>query len=72
MKVKIEKKWEPPWSSGEYRGLTILVMVIGRGFKSQLHLKTRWKDGSLDGGKSNEKIKAAKWGKPHEKIFFKD
>jgi len=27
--------------------------------------KTRWKDGPLDGRKSNKKIKAAKWGKHH-------
>jgi len=42
-------------------------MVLGRGFESWLHLKTRLKDGPLDGRKSNEKIKAAKWGKPHQK-----
>jgi len=46
-------------------------MVFGRGFKSQLHLKTtRWKDGPLDVMKCNEKINAAKWGKPHQKKFF--
>jgi len=38
-------------------------MVLGRGFESRLHQNTRWKDGPLDGRKSNKKIKAAKWGK---------
>ncbi len=33
--------------------------------------KTTWKDGPLDGRKSNEKINAAKWGKPHPKIYKK-
>ena len=42
---------EAPWSSGERSGLTIQAMVLGRGFKSQLHLKTRWNDGPLDGRK---------------------
>jgi len=42
-------------------------MVLGPGFESQHHLKTGWKDGPLDGRKSNKKIKAAKWGKPHQK-----
>jgi len=45
-------------------------MVLGRGFESRLHLKTRWKDGPLDGRKSNENIKGAKWSQPHQKIFF--
>ena len=31
-------------------------MVLGRGFESQLHLKTRWKDWPFDCSKSNEKI----------------
>ena len=38
---------ESPWSGGERRGLTIQAMVLGRGFKSRRHLKTRWKDGPL-------------------------
>ena len=42
---------EAPWSSGERHGLTIQAMVLGRGFESRLHLKTRWKDGPLDGRK---------------------
>ena len=42
-------KREAPWSSGGRRGLMIQAMVLGRGFESQLHLKTRWKDGPLDG-----------------------
>jgi len=29
------------------------------------------KDGLLVGRKNNEKIKAAKWGKPHQKKIFK-
>jgi len=36
-------------------------MVLGCGFESRLHLKTRWKDGPLDGRKSNEKINVAKY-----------
>ena len=35
---------EAPWSSGERRGLTIRAMVLGRGFESRHHLKTRWID----------------------------
>ena len=35
--------WEAPWSSGERQGLTIRAMVLGRGFESWLHLKTRWR-----------------------------
>ena len=34
---------EAPWSSGERQGLTIRAMVLGRGFESWLHLKTRWR-----------------------------
>jgi len=30
-------------------------MVLGRGFEFQRHLKARWKDGPLDGRKSNGK-----------------
>jgi len=45
-------------------------MALGCGFKSLRYLKTRWKDGPLDGRKSNKKIKAAKWGKPRQKIFY--
>jgi len=46
-------------------------MVLGRKFESWLHLKTRWKDGPLDGIKSNEKIKADKWGRPRQKKYLK-
>ena len=46
---------EAPWSSGEHRGLTIQAMVLGRGFETRLHLKTRWKDGSLGARKNNER-----------------
>jgi len=46
-------------------------MVLGRWFKFRHHLKTRWKDGPLDGRKSNEKLKAATWGKPHQKNIKK-
>jgi len=46
-------------------------MVLGFGFESWLHLKNRWKDVPLDGRKSNEKIKVAKWGKTQQKIFSK-
>jgi hypothetical protein len=42
-------------------------MDLGCGFESRLHLKTRWKYGPLDARKSNKKIKAAKWGMPHQK-----
>jgi len=45
-------------------------MVLGRGFKSWLHLKTRWKDGPLDGKKSNEKIKEYPNGASHPKKYF--
>jgi len=62
---------EAPWSSGERRRLRIWPIVLGRGFNSRLHLKTRWKDGPLDGTESNEKIKAAKGGKPHQKKLGK-
>ncbi len=58
---------EAPWSSGKRLGLTIRAMVLGRGFKSRLHLKTRWKERLLDGRKSSVKIKAAK-----PKIYLKD
>jgi hypothetical protein len=47
-------------------------MVLGHGFESRLHLKTRWKDGSLDGRKSNEKIKAAKCGQATPKKTLKN
>jgi hypothetical protein len=33
---------EAPWSSGERQGLTVLAMVFGREFNSQVCLKTRW------------------------------
>ena len=38
---------EAPWSSGEHRGLTIPAILLGRGFESRHHLKTKWKDHSL-------------------------
>ena len=38
---KIMLKGADPWSSGESWGLTVEVMVLGRGFESRLHLKTR-------------------------------
>jgi len=44
-------------------------MVLGCGIDSGVHLKTRWKDGPPDGRKCNGKIKAANWGKPHQKIL---
>ena len=47
--VEMLMKREASWSSGQRRGLTIQAMVLGRGFESRLHLKTRWKDGPLDG-----------------------
>jgi len=40
-------------------------MFLGCGFEQRLHIKTRWKDGPLDG----KKVKAAKWGKPHQKVI---
>ena len=46
-------------------------MVPGHGFESWLHLKTRWKDGPLDGRKIPKKIKTAKWGKSHQKNILK-
>ncbi len=33
---------EAPWSSGECQGLTVWAMVLGCGFNSRVHLKTRW------------------------------
>jgi hypothetical protein len=33
---------EAPWSSGELQGLTVWAMVLGCGFNSGVHLKTRW------------------------------
>jgi len=43
-------------------------MVLGRGFESLPCLKKLdGKDGPLDGRKTNEKIKTAKWGKSHQK-----
>ena len=62
--------WEAPWSSGEGQGLTIQAMVLGREFESWLHLKTRWKDGPLDGRKIPKIIMTAKWGKSHRNFFF--
>jgi hypothetical protein len=46
-------------------------MVLGRGFEYLLCLKTKKKDGPLDGRKTNEKIKTAKWGKSHQKNIKK-
>ena len=53
---------EAPWSSGERCGLTIQAMVLGRGFESRLHLKTRWKNGPLDGRKIMKEDKCSQMG----------
>ena len=56
-----------PWSSGERRGLTVRVMVLGHGFEIWLRLKTRWKDGPFDGRKITKIIKTANWVKSQQK-----
>ncbi len=48
---------EAPYSCGERQGLTIRAMVLGRKFKSRLHLKLDGKDGLLVGRKNNENNK---------------
>jgi hypothetical protein len=48
---------EAPWYSGEH------------GFKSRLHLKSRWKDGSLD-GKKVTRNKGNKMGQVTPKKLF--
>ena len=70
--ITITDDREAPWSSGE-RLVNVVdsrqAMVLGCGLESRLHLKTRWKDGLLDGRKMRKKktIKTAKWGKSHQK-----
>jgi len=64
--LELRDNGEDPWSSGERRGLTWTWVRI------PAYLKTRPKDGPLDGRKSNQKIKAFKWGLPHpDKDIFK-
>jgi len=68
LKTYLTKFEEAPWPSGKCRGLTIQAMVLGREFKSQLHLKTRWKKiDHLMAENIMKIIKTAKWGKSHKK-----
>jgi hypothetical protein len=57
-------------SNGECQGLMIQAMVLGRGFESWLHLKTRWKKMShLMAENITKLIKTAKWGKSQKNIW---
>jgi len=54
------------WSSDERRGITVWAIIVLRfRFKNRLHLKTRWKDGLLDGRKY-------KGSKPRQKNIFEN
>ncbi len=59
---------EAPWSSGERQGLTVWAMVLGRGFNSRVHLKTRW---ATWWQKKNENNKDSQKGKSHQKKLIK-
>jgi len=64
-KTKTSGYLEAPWLSGESWGITIGSMVLRHGFENRLHLITRWKEGPIDGRKSNEKNKGCQI--PHQK-----
>jgi hypothetical protein len=58
-----------PWSSGERHGLTIMVLECW--FEYRHHLKTRWKDETLDGRKSNKKYRQPSVAKKYlKKVCF--
>jgi len=69
--VNMLVKGEAPWSSGERWGLTIWATVLGRGFKSQRHLKTIWKRWTTWWQKNNENNKNSQTGQvtPKKKHF---
>jgi hypothetical protein len=61
---------EAPWSSGERQGLTVWAMVLGRGFNSQVRLKTRWIRWTTWWQKKNENNKDSQKGQVKPEIFF--
>ncbi len=68
-KARFAEMGEATWSRGECWGLTIWAIVLGRGLKPRLFLKTRWKKiDQLNAEKQTKIIKPN--GASHTKFFF--